>query len=56
MASGSSSIFDGVSEQGLKSYLANRATRAILASRRANRMPIQFLGPWPNPRKAYLEI
>ena len=52
---GSSSIFSTVLEQVTSSNFRTTDISATLASRRANLMARQARGPWPKPKKVYLE-
>ena len=55
MIVGSSSILSLVFALLTKLNLFNNLIIAIFASNFANLSPMQILGPWPNPAKAYLE-
>ena len=52
---GSKRIFSGVFDVFTSLYFLSIVTVPTLASYRANRMPMQLRGPWPNPRKVYLK-
>ena len=49
-----STISFGVSAQGSKLNLLRTQNRASFISKRANRIPMQLRGPWPNGKKVYL--
>lgn len=49
-------VLTGVSLQVLNEKFCNRTTTATFRVRRANLIPMQFLGPAPNGRKVYGSI